>query len=141
MIVSAARAEHAPALASVLSDWIDAPPWMPRLHSREQDAAFVARLIDRSTARCLRAPDPVGFIVWEAEEIPALYIDPDARRQGGGRALLADAKAAQDRLTLWAFQSNTPARAFYAAEGFAELRRTDGDNDEGLPDILLEWTR
>ncbi len=30
------------------------------------------------------------------------------------------------------------ARCFYSREGFSEIRRTNGDNEEGLPDIPLE---
>ena len=64
-----------------------------------------------------------------------------ARRQGHGRALLDHAKARADRLSLWTFEANREALAFYAAQGFAETARTDGDNEEGLPDVRLEWRR
>jgi putative acetyltransferase len=47
----------------------------------------------------------------------------------------------RDRLSLWTFQANEGARRFYAREGFAEVRMTEGDNEEGLPDVLLEWVR
>ena len=31
-------------MGAILSDWIDATPWMPRLHTRAEDAAFIALL-------------------------------------------------------------------------------------------------
>ena len=31
------------------------------------------------------------------------------------------------------------ARAFYARQGFVELRETAGDGEAGLPDILMVW--
>lgn len=40
---------------------------------------------------------------------------------------------------LWTFVANTGAQSFYRREGFAEMRRTDGDNEEHLPDILYRW--
>ena len=40
---------------------------------------------------------------------------------------------------LWTFVANAPARRFYAREGFVEVRRTGGENEEGLPDVLLKW--
>ena len=42
-------------------------------------------------------------------------------------------------LTLWAFVANEGALRFYAREGFVEVARTDGDNEEGLPDVMLRW--
>lgn len=38
--------------------------------------------------------------------------------------------------------ADLPARAFHARMGFTEIARTDGTgNDEGLPDVQLEWRR
>ncbi len=51
------------------------------------------------------------------------------------------AKGGRGRLKLWTFQANEDARRFYIREGFREVRMTDGDNEEGLPDVMLEWVR
>ncbi len=48
-------------------------------------------------------------------------------------------KAFPSGLRLWTFQANHKARKFYEREEFVELRRTNGDNEEGLPDILYGW--
>ena len=65
---------------------------------------------------------------------------PTRAGSGIGAALVAAAKAMNPAgLTLWTFVANERRRAFYAAQGFVELRRTDGDNEERLPDILLAW--
>ena len=134
-----ARPEDAAALAAILSDWIDATPWMPRLHSRDEDRAFVAELI----ARCdvtLAGEVPCGFVARDGDEIPALYVAAFARGRGIGRRLLDRAKATRRRLSLWTFQANTGARRFYARAGFREIERTDGaGNDERLRDVRLEW--
>ena len=137
MSVRPARPEDAPRMGAILSDWIDATPWMPRLHTRAEDVAFCASLVPRAHV----SGKVDGFIALDGEAIPALYVARPARRQGHGRALLDHAKARADRLSLWTFAANREARAFYAAEGFVETARTGGENDEGLPDVRLEWRR
>ena len=122
-------------MAAILSDWIDATPWMPRIHTRDEDAAFCASLVPDAWVT------EAGFLALREKDIPALYVARAARRQGRGRALLDYAKSLSPALSLWTFEANVPARAFYAAQGFEEIGRTDGDNDEGLPDIRLEWRR
>ena len=87
-----------------------------------------------------RADSVVGFLALGEGQIDALYIADGARRRGVGASLIGDAKAMRPTgLMLWTFVANDAARAFYAAQGFAELRRTEGDNEERLPDILLYW--
>jgi ribosomal protein S18 acetylase RimI-like enzyme len=57
-----------------------------------------------------------------------------------GTALLDHAKARRpDGLALWVFQMNTPAQLFYEAHGFVAVRATDGDNEEGAPDLRYVW--
>lgn len=70
-----------------------------------------------------------------------LYVHPDDQGHGAGRALLDRVKAERpDGFGLWVFESNTPARDFYAAHGFVALERTDGSaNEEHAPDIKLVW--
>lgn len=69
-----------------------------------------------------------------------LYLRPPFWRRGIGADLLAHAKTLQPAgLQLWCFQCNTPARAFYEANGFTALRQTDGDNEEHEPDVLYGW--
>jgi GNAT superfamily N-acetyltransferase len=133
----------APAMGAILSAWIDETPWMPRLHTPDEDRAFCAGLIGGD---CLVVRDasgaPLGFLARAEHEIVALYIDGMARGRGLGRQLLGAVKPESDRLTLWTFLDNVRARAFYRREGFVEVRRTDGArNDEGLQDVLLKWER
>lgn len=129
-----------PALARILGDWAAATEWMPKLHTAEEDLWFVGHLRDRGTLRVAGRPS-LGFLARRGQEIDALFLAPDARGRGIGRALVDEAKAAEEALTLWSFQANAPARAFYAAMGFRETARTEGDNEAGLPDVRLEWRR
>ena len=70
-----------------------------------------------------------------------LYVAPAFARQGIGSALLDLVKARRpDGFCLWVFESNVPARAFYARHGLVELERTDGEgNEEKAPDIRMAW--
>lgn len=141
-MIRVAEPSDAPAMGKVLSDWIDATPWMPRLHARTDDAAFCGRLVGSSDVWVACAPEVVGFLARHEAEVDALYLAETARRQGWGGKLLDTAKSGMAALELWTFQANHPAIAFYAAAGFREIRRTDGaNNDEKLPDCRMRWER
>lgn len=127
-------------LARILGGWIAATDWMPKLHSEAENLWFIGHLAERGVVRVAGLP-ALGFLARQGDEVDALYLAPEARRQGIGSALMAEAMAAQQMLTLWTFQANSAAQAFYGALGFVEVGRTDGDNDEGLPDVRLEWRR
>jgi ribosomal protein S18 acetylase RimI-like enzyme len=87
----------------------------------------------RDTVLVAGDPELLGFL-WMSEsrdgdarpgtaEIVALYVDPNHKRQGVGRALaLASCEIARDRgfdtVSLWVFERNEHARAFYAALQF-----------------------
>ncbi|MEO0389361.1 MAG: GNAT family N-acetyltransferase [Pseudomonadota bacterium] len=129
------------ACGDILSAFIDDTPWMPRLHSRAEDIAFCAAMIDRGWVTVF-GDRALGFMAQDGAEINALYVAAAAQRHGIGRALLHAAKAASGQLALWTFQANADARAFYTAEGFVEAELTDGiRNDERLPDVRLTWQR
>ncbi len=141
-MIRAAQPLDAGRIGAILSGWVDQTPWMPRLHSRAEDVAHAADLIDRGWVRVAAFGRVAGFLARDDRVIHALYLAPEARGQGIGKALVDDAKAQVPALTLWTFQNNTRARAFYEREGFAEAARTDGaGNDEGLPDIRYDWHR
>lgn len=139
--LTGALTADAPALAAILGGWIAECDWMPKLHTPEEDRAFVAGLIADQTVRVARGDDgPLGFLARSGGLVSCLYLSPIARGQGIGARLLAEAKAAEPALALWTFQANTWAIAFYRREGFTEVERTDGTgNEEHLPDIRLTW--
>lgn len=132
--------EDAPTMARILGDWIAETPWMPDLHTIEENTAFCLRLVPRSLV-ARQGGRTVGFLARREEEVLCFYLHRDARGQGIGTALLSEAQRARPRLALWTFAANTGARRFYARHGFVETGGTDGDNDEGLPDIRMEWSR
>lgn len=130
-------------LAQILGDWVRETKWMPVLHTREDDEGFLAGLL-RTHSACVarRRTDRLGFLARQGGNVQALHVAEAARGMGIGRALLDEVKAVEPGISLWTFQANTRAIAFYQREGFAEAERTDGrGNDERLPDIRLIWRR
>ncbi|MEM1431779.1 MAG: GNAT family N-acetyltransferase [Pseudomonadota bacterium] len=139
--IRAARPDDAAACAAILNAWIDVRPWMPRVHTPQevvdfyQDFVFVRRTV------FVTGEPLAGFIAIDAEGavVTALYVATPG--QGLGKALLDHAKKGRGALELWTFVANADARRFYAREGFRQIRQTPGDNEEGLPDVLLRWER
>ena len=83
-----------------------------------------------------------GVLVLNGNWIEQLYVDPDWTNQGLGTALVERAKAERpEALDLWTFKSNQGAQRFYERHGFRAVGGTDGDNEEGEPDIHYRWTR
>ena len=136
-----ARSTDAGKAAAFMSDYMEQTPWMPRIHTGAEDIGFVASMIERGWVTVAVHGDAViGFLARDGDDIQALYIAQSQWRKGAGSALLNHAQGFVARLSLWTFQANTQAQAFYAAHGFNEVERTDGaGNDEHLPDIRFEW--
>ena len=142
MRIRAATPEDARATGGILTEFVETTPWMPRLHSADEDRGFCATMIERGWVRVIEDDGVVGFIARNEAEVNALYVAQTFRGRGAGAALLRDAQAVRDDLSLWTFQENLGARRFYAAHGFQEVSRTDGQKtDEKLPDVQLEWRR
>lgn len=117
-------------------------PWLPDLHTPDDDLAYFSREL----------PDSVGWVAVEGDRLVGyaltrgtwlnhLYVAPENQGVGIGRALLGEAMTSiGPGLRLWAFLRNERAREFYGAHGFVEIERTDGQaNEEKEPDVLLEW--
>lgn len=83
----------------------------------------------------------VGYLRMGRAWLDDLYVHPAAAGAGVGAALLELAQAARPGgFSLWVFESNAPARAFYARHGLVELERTDGsENEEQAPDVRMAW--
>jgi len=83
----------------------------------------------------------VAVLTLDGDELDQLYVVPEASGQGVGSALVDLAKDLRPGgLALWTFQSNLRAQAFYRQHGFAEVRRTDGqENEEKVPDVRMVW--
>ena len=143
MILRAANPGDAKATGAILSAFVAATDWMPKLHSRNEDIGFCRAMIERGWMRVAEDETGVtGFIARNDCEVNALYVATETQGRGIGSALIREAQAKCARLTLWTFQDNLGARRFYAQHGFFEIARSDGQTtDEKLPDVQLEWQR
>ena len=88
-----------------------------------------------------RGPDVVAMMTVEGSEIDQLYVAPDHQHHGFGTMLVELARELSPaELDLWTFASNTRARRFYESLGFVVVGMSDGDNEEGAPDLRYRWT-
>ncbi len=138
-----ARSTDAGTTGVILHGFSREHDWMPQLHSRAETIAFCGRMIDLGWVTVAEIHGQVaGFLALNGDEIHSLYLAAQVRGQGIGHKLLEHAKARRSELSLFAFQANRAACRFYESNGFAEVARSDGaENDENLPDIKYVWKR
>lgn len=138
-----AALSDAPACAAILNAWIDETHWMPRVHSHEDvERHYRDFVFSKRTVLVAADTSVAGYAALDRDEcfVTSFYVYPQSRSMGLGKRLMDEAKAlSPDGLKLWTFVANTDGRRFYEREGFAELERSDGDNEENLPDILFGW--
>ena len=79
---------------------------------------------------------PLGFMLVDGAHMEALFIDPDSRGQGVGRALVAYALASQPELTTDVNEQNAQAVGFYERMGFVATGRSALDG-QGRPYPLI----
>ncbi|WP_421762044.1 GNAT family N-acetyltransferase [Devosia sp.] len=140
----AATAADAGAIAEVFTASRELLTFLPKLHTAEEDRAFIAHHIVPEYRLTLAEEDGrlLGYMAEGEAWIEHLYVSPAAVRSGIGSALMAEAKARQKQLELWCFKQNLKGRAFYAAHGFVALYETDGSgNEERSPDVRYRWER
>ncbi|RYB95581.1 GNAT family N-acetyltransferase [Nocardioides oleivorans] len=115
----------------------------PDVHSADEARAWVAGwdLASYDVHVAELGGRVVGYTRATPTWLDDLYVLPDAQGSGVGTALLLRILAEHPHgVGLWVFESNVPAREFYARHGFLALERTDGSaNDEKAPDIKLVW--
>ena len=143
VLLRPARSTDAGKVGGILSEFIDTTAWMPRIHTRAEDIGFAGQMIEKGWVTVAEdAGQVTGFVALENENIQALYIAAHARRSGIGSALITALREKVTRLSLWTFQANTDAQAFYLSHRFETVEETNGaGNDEGLPDMRMEWKR
>jgi ribosomal protein S18 acetylase RimI-like enzyme len=155
-----AELDDASLLAGVfVAAWRDAYPGIVSDESlRRLDEAEIApwlsRLIgSRETTTVVAEDDngggPVGFCRFGADpdepsfgHVFSLYVSPDASRRGIGRRLLAHAlgelaRCQLEPVTLWVFEENEVARAFYAAFGFVAVGTRRVEPEYGAEELRL----
>ncbi|HEY4022263.1 MAG TPA: GNAT family N-acetyltransferase [Pseudonocardiaceae bacterium] len=119
-------------------------PYLPlQKRSHEQVTRWVEEVVLKQCRVwvAVRDSEILGFAALAGDLLEHLYLRPDVRRQGIGTVLLDEVKRhSPDGVSLYVFEQNTEARAFYAYNGFTVLDTSDGaGNMEKLPDLTLRW--
>jgi GNAT superfamily N-acetyltransferase len=138
------RPEEGAAVADVFAAARAGMPYLPHLHSQEENVAFFsAHVLPTSRVTVAEAAgELMAFSAVRAGWLDHLYVLPAQQGRGIGGALLDRAKnESPGGLSLWVFVANSRALAFYTRAGFVEVLRTDGSgNEEHEPDVQLRWT-
>jgi len=119
------------------------PAIPPSVHPRDDVLEHFGTVIltERDTWLAVEGDAVIGLLVLEPGWVDHLYLEPSRTGEGIGTQLLDHAKSVQpDGLDLWAFRSNTGARRFYERHGFTAVAFTEGDNEEGAPDVRYHWS-
>ena len=129
-------------MARIMGSTYDLMEYIPRLHTEEQDLAYVRGLFGEREIWVAETNDGVvGFVILSADELMQIHVAPDEQNAGIGSALLARAKERRPAgFSLWTFQKNEGARHFYERHGLKLVRLTDGEgNEEREPDVQYAW--
>ncbi len=119
------------------------PAIPPPVHDDDEVRAWFAEVVLRTKETWVMEVDGavVALLVLDGGWVDQLYVDPEHTGRGRGARLLDGAKErAPAGLDLWTFQANHGAIRFYERHGFVEVARTDGDNEEGAPDLRMHWS-
>jgi putative acetyltransferase len=141
-VIRSGVAADAPDAARVFRDSrAEAMPWLPVLHTREEEVAWFRRALAGESYVFEEDGRILGFAVLRDDELDALYVDPASQRRGIGSALFRRAQEARPGgFSWWVFRDNWGARRFYESLGGRLLYETDGRrNEERTPDARYEW--
>jgi putative acetyltransferase len=78
----------------------------------------------------------VGFIALIGNEVGAIFLQPEYRGRGIGRALMDHARDLRGELEVQVFEANTIGRSFYAKYGFEQVEELV-NQQSGLPSLRL----
>ncbi|MEO6628923.1 MAG: GNAT family N-acetyltransferase [Aquihabitans sp.] len=145
MQVRRARAEEAAEIAGLwIRSRVASAPGIPLpVHSEDEVLTWFRAVVLPSSEVWVVDDEGllVAVLVLDDDWIDQLYIEPGRTGRGIGSELLAVAKRQRpSTLRLWTFATNVGARRFYENHGFMATGWTDGDNEEGAPDVRYEWS-
>jgi GNAT superfamily N-acetyltransferase len=117
-----------------------APAIPPPVHGDDEVKAWFRDVVLPKRDLWVVGPrgDPAAMMVLSRGWVEQLYVAPDRFRQGYGSKLLRFAQTRQDELSLWTFEANTQARAFYERHGFVAVG-VSAVNEEGVPAVRYRW--
>jgi GNAT superfamily N-acetyltransferase len=130
------------AVARLMRSTYDLMDYIPRLHTAEEDLAYVGGLFgDHEIWIAENDVGILGFAILSSDQLLQIHVEPAQQSQGIGTRLLDQAKERRPAgFTLWTFQKNVGARRFYERHGLELVRLTDGEgNEEREPDVQYAW--
>lgn len=80
-----------------------------------------------------------GFFSLQGDWLAAMFVSPDAQRQGIGRVLMNKAKSLRRKLNLTVYRENEKAIQFYRECGFKPIKERV-DEHTGHIEILMEYS-
>jgi putative acetyltransferase len=134
--------EDVAAVARIMRSTYDLMDYIPRLHTPEEDLAYVGGLFgEHEVWVAENDAGVVGFAILSSDVLVQMHVAPGEQNAGIGSALLAWAKERRPAgFSLWTFQKNVGARRFYERHGLEVVRLTDGKgNEEREPDVQYAW--
>ena len=80
----------------------------------------------------------IGFMGLNENKIEGLFINPDFQSKGFGHSLVQWAKSIRNELTLYVYEQNKKAVAFYKREGFVVIEKSieEATHEE---EWLMRW--
>src|SRR5687767_4076587 len=115
----------------------EAMPWLPVLHTADEESAFFRRGLEDGHELWVAEIDGrvAGFAAMHHGFLNHLFISPEHQRRGIGDALFARAKESMpDGFRWYVFQENHRARRFYEARGGVVIKLNEVGGEEQLPD-------
>ncbi|MBO0684200.1 MAG: GNAT family N-acetyltransferase [Candidatus Dormibacteraeota bacterium] len=141
-LVRRARLDEASELAELyMASRRESLPYLPEVHDAAETLSWMARqILSAEVWVAERRGRVAALMVLLGSQLDQLYVAPEHQGSGLGGRLVDLAKQRRPTgLTLWTFQRNSRARAFYERRGFRPQEFTAGDNEEGEPDVRYEW--
>lgn len=122
----------------------EAMPYLPDVHSEADTQDWIAHIVlpNQDVWVVERTGRVVGVAALDGQTLEQLYVLPGEQGSGVGSVLLQKAiETVDETLTLWTFQRNAAARAFYEHRDFVSIEFTDGEgNEEREPDVRYQWS-
>ena len=129
--------------AAVFSASFRSMDFVPKLHTEDEDRAFVRGLIaNKETWLALVDGRIAGLACIDGDWLSHLYVHPEQQGHSVGHALFETVRLERPKgFQLWTFQANKRARHFYESRGCEAVEFTDGRrNEERTPDVRYAYT-